>query len=145
MGQSHGAGSGQVAGGLGWGKVCLQNLTLSKVFVARKSTGSPVHARSIPLAPLFEIVVLVTISPFGCPKIAIAAMFNAGSGRFGGVPHEKLLVPVSPPAYSTCAKSICVLGSGVPQSRMPTQSPGAGVASLDVKTIGLSAVPTATS
>src|SRR5215831_3546215 len=86
--QSHGAGSGQLAGGLGLGKVCLQKRTPSNVLLARKSTGSPVHARSMPLAALFEIVVFVTISPPGCPRIAMAAMFSAGSAVFGGVPHE---------------------------------------------------------
>jgi hypothetical protein len=37
---------------LGRGNVCLQNWTLVNVFVARKSMGSPVHARSIPFIAL---------------------------------------------------------------------------------------------
>src|SRR5688572_25290691 len=104
-----------------------------KVFVGRKSTGLPVHARSIPFLALCEIAVFVTNAAVGGPKIAIAASFEPGSGA-AAVPHEKPPVPVSAPAYSTRAKSILLRGSGTPRRKIPTQSPAAGVASADVKT-----------
>lgn len=64
--QSHGAGLGH-ATSAGRGYVCLQCAMPVNVFVARKSMGSPVHARSMPFAELCAIAVFVTNADVGLP------------------------------------------------------------------------------
>src|ERR1022692_1224645 len=88
-----------------------------------------------------EIVVLVTISPDGGPKMRIAASLMAEE-LMG---HEALPVTLAAPAYSTFAYAILVEALGTARSQIPFQSPAPGVGSAEVNTMGAAAVPTATS
>src|SRR5882672_10196716 len=97
----------------------------------------------MPKPALFAIVVFVTNCEVGTPKMRMAA-----SGLGGGMPgmgQEADPVTLTPPAYSIRALSITSAGAGASLNQRPSQSPAAGDAASDVKTIGLAAVPAAMS
>src|SRR5215471_4640332 len=116
----------------------------TNVFVGKKlGLKSLRQPRSTPWAALETIVVFVTNCPWaGTPKIRIAASFCLPSG---GTLQASLPEELVPPAYSMRAKSILLVALGSRPYQIPSQSPGAGASSADVKIIGFAAVPAATS
>src|SRR5262245_59405188 len=101
------------------------------VFVGKKlGLKSFRQPRSIPWPALEKMVVFVTNCPWGTPKIRMAASFCF---PIGGALHASLPEELAPPAYSMRAKSILFTPVGSRPYQMPSQSPGLGAVSADVK------------
>ena len=119
------------------GLVCAHPATPSNVFDGRKLTSEPSNPMVTPCPATSLNTELVMNALGGCAVKITAPSYSVMSL------HVRSEHPQSPPAYSMRTWSSLFVACGTPPNQTPRQSPAFGAADADVKTIGLSAVPSA--
>jgi hypothetical protein len=115
----------------------------SNVLLVRKfgPSASEIQPETMPVVPApLRNLVLVMKAEEGAAFVVMRTDASLSRG-----PHPRPTVELSAPAYSITAKSMRFPVGGVSRKLSPVQSPFAGVGFAEVKTMGSTAVPTATS